>query len=165
MLNNIVYLVLIGLIVIPSLALSDNNFSKDEQNAVKTLTEKGKITNLSVDDNEISYIREVCLSTGRSPEFRQRFTTCRDVEFQIIRDTLEVRSYGISGLLSGDPVVRLDGNITRIPTFSWDEYSITVRQELQRNFHRRERGSRTIFPVKHSDDLSKVASALRVLAK
>ena len=165
MFKNIVFLTLISLSNILCLALSDNNFSKDEHDAIKVLGEKGKITNLYVDENEISYIREVCLSTGRSPEFRQRFTTCRDVEFQIIRKELKVRSYGISGLVSGDPVVRLEGNITRNLTFSWDEYPITVRKELQRNFHRRERGNRTILPVTHRDDLSKVASALRVLAK
>ena len=156
---------LICVIVMTSLTMADDSSSKDEQEAIKILTEKGQITNLYVDEYKISYTREVCLSTGRSPEFRQRFTTCRDVEFLINREELKVRSYGISGLLSGDPVVRLEGNITRNPTFSWDEYPITVRKELQRNFHRRERGNRTIFPVKHRDDLSKVASALRVLAQ
>ena len=158
-------LILIHTFIIPSLVFSDGILSKEEHAAVKTLLDGGQVTNLSVDANFISYIREVCVTAGRKPDFRGRFTTCRDVEFTLTRKNLTVRSYGRDGLLTGEPVVRLEGEIIRNLTFSWDEYSITVRGDLERNFHRREGGNRTTFPVNNGDDLSKIASALRKLSK
>ena len=158
-------LILIHTFIIPSLVFSDDMLSKEEHEAIKTLLDGGQVTNLSVDANYISYIREVCVTAGRKPEFDRRFTTCRDVEFSLTRKNLTVRSYGRDGLLTGEPVVRLEGEIIRNLTFSWDEYSITVRNDLERNFHRREGGNRTKFPVTNSEDLSKIASALRKLSK
>jgi len=48
---------------------------------------------------------------------------------------------------------------------SFDEYPISVRRDLERNFHRRERGNRTNFPVLGNFSPSKISDAFRVLSK
>ena len=142
-----------------------SNFTIEENEAIQILVNGGNITQLCVDADNISYTRNVCVTAGRTQNFDQRFTTCPEVQFSIARKGLNVRSYGREPLLTGDKVIRIEGKISRELQGTWDEYPKTVRRDLERNFHRRERGNRTNFPVLDKFISSKVSNALRALSK
>lgn len=141
------------------------NFTIEENEAIEILANGGNVTHLCVDADNISYIRNVCVIAGRNPNFNQRFTACPEVQFYVERKGLTVRSYGREPLLTGEKVIRIEGGISRELLGSWDEYPITVRRDLERNFHRRERGNRTNFPVLDKFTSSKISNALRTLSK
>ena len=140
-------------------------FTIEENEAIQILANGSNVTHLCVDANNISYIRNVCVTAGSTPEIGQRFTTCPEVHFSVARKGLIVSSYGREPLLSGEKIIRIRGKISRKLQVSWDEYPITVRRDLERNFHRRERGNRTNFPVRENFTPSKISNALRVLSK
>ena len=145
--------------------LTNTNISLEESEAIKVLMSGGNISNLCVDANYIKYSREVCVTAGRNPNFDKRFTTCKLTDFSIARKGLNVRGYGREPRLTGTPVVRIEGKISREMHGTFDEYSITVRRDLERNFYRRERGNRTNFPVLGNYPQSKISNALRALSK
>ena len=144
---------------------SNQEFSMEESEAIKVLINGGNISNLCVDAIFINYTREVCVTAGRNPNFNKRFTTCPLTDFSIARKGLNVRGYGREPRLTGTPVVRIEGKISREMHGNFDEYSITVRRDLERNFYRRERGNRTNFPVLGNYPQSKISNALRALSK
>jgi hypothetical protein len=147
------------------LSVNKNNLTPEEQEGIEVLINGGDVDNLCVDSDTISYMRNVYVTAGRTPQFDKRVTTCVETYFSISRVGLNVRSYGREPVLSGTPVVRIEGDITRELKGSFDEYSITVRRDLERNFHRRERGNRTNFPVLGNFSPSKISAAFRVLSK
>lgn len=147
-------------------AASENktDFTPEEHEAINVLKHGGGITNLCVDAETISYVRCVRVTAGRTPQFDQRVNTCVETYFSILRVGLNVRSYGREPLLTGTPVVRIEGDISRDLKSNFDEYPISVRRDLERNFYRRERGNRTNFPVLGNFSQSKISNALRVLS-
>ncbi|MCZ6565888.1 MAG: hypothetical protein O6852_07125 [Gammaproteobacteria bacterium] len=147
------------------MSVNKNNFTPEEQEGIEVLINGGDVDNLCVDSDTISYMRNVYVTAGRTPQFDKRVTTSVETYFSISRVGLNVRSYGREPVLSGTPVVRIEGDITRELKGSFDEYSITVRRDLERNFHRRERGNRTNFPVLGNFSPSKISAAFRVLSK
>ncbi len=102
---------------------------------------------------------------GRTPQFSKRVNTCVDGFIKIERAGLNVRSYGRDPVLTGNPVVVIEGEISSEMLSSLDEYPLNFRQDLQRQFQRRAGGNRTNFPVKIGFTPSKISNALRTLSK
>lgn len=140
------------------------NFSENEIEAINTIKMGGDVAKLCVDENVISYIRNVCITAGRTPQFDRRVNTCVETFIMIERSGLRVMSYGREPALSGIPVVRIQGDILREMISNLDEYPISVRRDLERNFTRRERGNRTNFPILSNTLPSKVSNAFNTLS-
>ena len=161
----IIKLAILALCVIPSLAFSDDILTVEEYEAIKVLKDGGNVSNLNVDSDNISYTRNVCVTAGNTQEVDQRFTICRDVDFTLARKNLKVRSYGRDPILTGEPVIRLQATITRKQDWTWEEYPVQYRQDLERNFQRRERRNRTNFPIANEKNVSQISNAFDTLAK
>ncbi len=141
-----------------------DGFSKEERIAIKDLNAGGDIIKLNVTLTHINYIRKVCIASGNSPEFSQRFKTCPEVAFKVTRDGLIAASSGKKLLVFGTAVVFLEGNIDRKLRGNWEDYPLAVRKELERNFNWKENGHKTDFPVRGDYSVTKIVNAMRTLS-
>lgn len=141
-----------------------DGFTKEERVAINDLKAGGDIIKLQVTPTHINYIRKVCIISGNSPEYDQRYKTCPEVSFKIARDGLIAASSGKKLLILGTAVVRLEGDIDRKLRGNWEDYPITVRKELKRNFNWKEDGHKTNFPVRGDYSVTRIVNAMRTLS-
>ena len=144
--------------------IDKDGFNKEERLAINDLKAGGDIIKLKVTESHINYVRKVCIISGNSPEYDQRYKTCPEVAFKISRDGLIAASSGKKLLVFGTAVVTLEGDIDRKLLGNWDDYPITVRKELKRNFNWKEDGHQTDFPVRGDYSVTKIVNAMRTLS-
>lgn len=141
-----------------------DGFTKEERKAISDLKAGGDIIKLKVTQTHLKYVRKVCIISGNSPEYDQRFKTCPEVNFNIARDGLAAASSGKKLLVFGTAVVALEGDIDRKLRGNWEDYPITVRKELKRNFNWKEDGHKTDFPVRGDFSVTRIVNAMRTLS-
>ena len=141
-----------------------DGLTKEERVAISDLKAGGDIIKLKVTPTHINYIRKVCIVSGNSPEFDQRYKTCPEVSFKIARDGLIAASSGKKAIIFGNSVVALQGDIDRKLRGNWEDYPITVRKELKRNFNWKEDGNKTDFPVRGDFSVTRIVNAMRTLS-
>ena len=141
-----------------------NGFTKEERQAIKALREGGDVINLKVDAKSIKYTRVVCITAGNNPERDQRARECPNVYFSVSRDGLKAASSGKKLIVLGKSYVTLEGDIFRKLKGNWDDYSIAVRKELERNFNWKEDGHKSNFPVRGDYSVTKIVDAIRTLS-
>jgi len=144
--------------------IDKDGFSKEERLAISDLKAGGDIIKLKVTESHINYVRKVCIISGNSPEYDQRYKTCPEVAFKIARDGLIAASSGKKLLVFGTAVVALEGKIDRKLLGNWDDYPLAVRKELKRNFNWKENGHATDFPVRGDYSVTKIVNAMRTLS-
>jgi len=144
--------------------IDKEGFNKEERAAVNSLKAGGDVIKLKVTPSHINYIRKVCIISGNSKEYDQRYKTCPEVVFKVSRDGLVASSSGKKLLLFGNAVVSIEGEIDRKLRGSWDDYPVNVRKELKRNFNWKENGHLTDFPVRGDYSVTKIVNAMRTLS-
>jgi len=141
-----------------------DGFSKEERAAISDLRAGGDIIKLKVTPTHINFVRKVCIVSGNSPEFSQRYKTCPEIAFKVAREGLIAASSGKKLLVFGTAVVTLEGDIDRKLLGDWDDYPVNVRKELRRNFDWKEDGTETDFPVRGDYSVTRIVNAMRTLS-
>lgn len=141
-----------------------DGFTKEERTAINDLKAGGDIIKLQVTQTHLNYVRKVCIISGNSPEYDQRYKTCPEVTFRIARDGLTAASSGKKAIIFGTAVVALEGKIDRKLRGNWDDYPVNVRKELKRNFNWKEDGHKTDFPVRGDYSVTRIVNAMRTLS-
>jgi len=142
-----------------------DGLSNEERDAFNDLKLGGDVTALKLTPQHISYTTKICLRSGQSPNEHERFKTCEDIDYIVQRKDLVVSSSGKKLLFFGTGVVELEGNIQATPKRSFDSYPVEFRKALERDFHWRENGTKTSFPVRGDFSITRLVNALRVLAE
>ncbi len=141
-----------------------DGLTREEREAFKDLKLGGDVTGLKLTPETINYTAKICLRAGQSPNQHERFKDCTSIKYVIQRENLVVSSSGKKLLFFGTGVVKLEGNINATPKQSFDSYPIEFRKALERDFHWRENGSKTSFPVRGDFSITRIVNAFRVLA-
>ena len=122
---------------------------------------------VDVTENDINYIRNVCVRGGQSPDVDQRVEACIDVAFSISRDELQVLESGAGLLLFGQQQIEVaSSEIKRkyVVADPWAKYLPDVRFQLKRKYEAKEKGNKTILPVRKSSSPTQIVSALKTIA-
>ncbi len=142
-----------------------DGLTKEEREAANIIKAGGNVEKLKITPETISYVAQTCVISANTQDVNQRYKECVEVDFVIQRENLVVSASGKKMLLFGSQYVLLEGGIDAKPKRPWDDYPITVRRELQRNFEWKENGKRTPFPVASDYSTSRLVNAFRTLAE
>ncbi len=142
-----------------------DGLTREEREAVSTIKAGGDVAKLKVTPETISYTAQTCVVSANTPDFEQRYKDCIEVDFVILRENLEVSASGKKLLLFGNPYILLEGTIDAKPKRPWEDYPISVRKALQRNFEWKENGKKTPFPVISDYSTARLVGAFRTLGE
>ena len=141
--------------------------SVEERRAVNELRGGLDVRSVDITDDQINYIRNVCVRGGQSPDKEQRVEACIDVAFSISRDGLQVIESGAGLLLFGQQQIEVTSSEIKrkhVVADPWAKYLPDVRFQLKRKYEAKEKGNTTILPVRKSSSPSQIVSALRTIA-
>ena len=141
-----------------------DGLTREERAALTDLKNGGDVVALKLTPKEISYTAKICLRAGQSPNQHERYKDCANIDYVIQRKDLIVSSSGKRLLFFGSGVVKLEGSIQATPKRSFDSYPIEFRKAMERDFHWKENGSKTSFPVRGDFSVTRIVNAFRVLA-
>ena len=141
-----------------------DGFTREERQAIQALKAGGDVVGLTVDQENIRYARKVCIRAGMSKNREERYETCPIFDFVVSRRDLLVGASGKKLILFGSKVVYIEGEIESKLKGSWEDYPLEFRRDLENNYHHRENGKESVFPVRGDFSVTRTVDAIRVLS-
>jgi hypothetical protein len=144
--------------------IDKDGFTREEREAIDALEAGGDVTKLKVTPELITYTRKVCVFSTNGPDYEDRYKACPEADFSIPRNNIKVSHSGKTLIFLGSATVQVEGKIDIKLEEGFDSYPVDVRKGLERNFHWRENGKVTDFPVRGDYSVTRIVNAFRTLA-
>lgn len=141
-----------------------DGFTREEREAIKALEAGGDVVGLKVDQENISYTRKVCIRAGMSKNEHERYETCPNAKFVVSRRDLKADSSGKKLIIFGSNVVYIEGDIKSGLEGSWKDFPQEFQRALERDYHHKENGKESVFPVRGDFSITRTVNALRALS-
>ena len=142
-----------------------DGFTYKERMAIKELQVGTDAVDLTVDQDSIQYTVKVCLAVQEGKEFSQRFKTCPEVFYRVLRAGLTAvassKQYGLFGQSS----ITIQGVIESQPKQNFDDYPTQFKKQLKRHFDWKTKGNKTRIPVRGGYSVAKLIESLQILSK
>ena len=141
--------------------------SNEESTAIQSLKNALAARSVEVTEENINYIRPVCLRAGQSPNKEERVDDCIDVAFSVSREGLKADSSGRRLLFFGEERVTIESsNVIRKPLVvdPFAGYPPDLKFLLERKYASQEKGNSTYMPVRKSADPNQIVKAIRELS-
>ena len=142
-----------------------DGFTREERMAIKELQIGADVLDLTVDQDSIQYTVKVCLAVQEGKEYSQRFKTCPEVFYKVLRAGLAAVASGKQFGAFGQSTITIEGIVHTDPKQDFDDYPPQFRQQLQRHFDWRTGGNKTRIPVRTNYSVVKVIESIRILSK
>lgn len=142
-----------------------DGFTYEERQAIRELEIGTDVVDLIVDKDSIQFTVRVCLAIQEGTEYSQRFKTCPEVFYKVMRAGLKAIASGKQFGVFGQSFVTIQGVIERQSKQDFDDYPAKFRPQLKRYFDWKTGGDKTRLPVRGGFSTTKVVESLQTLAK
>ena len=142
-----------------------DGFTYKERMAIKELQVGTDVVDLTVDKDSIQYTVRVCLAVQEGKEYSQRFKTCPEVYYRVLRAGLKAVASGKQYGVFGQSSITIQGGIKRQSKQNFDDYPTQFKKQLKRHFDWKTRGDTTRIPVRENYSVAKLVESLEILAK
>ena len=140
-------------------------FTREQRKAIHELQIGTDVIDLTVDQDSIRYTVRICIAVQEGKEYDQRFKTCPEVFYKVLRAGMKAVSSGKQFGVFGQSSIKIEGVIDAQPKQDFDAYPRKFKQQLERHFDWKTRGSKTSIPVRLGHSVDRLIDALQVLAK
>ena len=140
-------------------------FTREERKAIQELQQGLDVVGFVADQESLQFTVRICLAVQEGKEYSQRFKTCPEVFYKILRSGLTVVASGKQLGFLGQNTLIITGNMKITPKQDFDDYPAQFRKQLKRNFDWKIGGDKAKVPVHPDFPVPKMVAALNTLAK
>ena len=125
-----------------------DGFTYEERKAIRELEIGTDVVNLVVDQDSIQFTVRVCLAIQEGTEYSQRYRTCPEVFYKVMRAGLKAIASGKQFGVFGQSFVTIQGVFESQAKQDFDDYPAKFRPQLKRYFNWKTGGDKTRMPVR-----------------
>ena len=121
--------------------------------------------NLTVDQDSIKFLSNICLAVQEGKEYDQRFKTCPEIDVVLDRVGLSATASGKKFGVFGTRVLAIQGNIKRTLTRGEDQFPAKFREKLVRFYKHKTSKPKMNLPIRGDYSTTKLYDAVTILSK
>jgi hypothetical protein len=142
-----------------------DGFTREERAAIKDLKLGADVRELSVDQEQIKFITQICLAVQEGKEFDQRYKICPEIDVVVERAGLSAIASGKKYGILGTKQLIIQGDIKRTLVRSEEQFPAKYKKRLLQLYEHKTSKPEMSVPIRGDFSTTRLYDAVTALSK